>query len=266
MPEKNIITITVNYKRITLDARMIQYVFINHNIAEFHLSNDAQYKTRLSIKALESMLGDEFIRIHRNYLVAVRAIHTISDKVYLNNGETLHFAMRRKNELAAELRQRRQRLLERFNADRVSQTESEYHARFQSFDDLPIAFCDIEMVLDEKQNAVDWIFRYGNEALARLEKIALEDLIGHTFSSVFPNMDEKWLKSYERAALYGQTLEIIDHSPEIDADLDIICFPTIKGHCGCILLNVDEMRYAENQGDRQNARLRYLSKFLSQIS
>ena len=78
-------------------------------------------------------------------------------------------------------------------------------------------------------------------------------------------MDEKWLKSYERAALYGQTLEIVDHSPEIDTDLDIICFPTIKGHCGCILLNVDEMRYAENHGDRQNARLHYFAKLLEHI-
>lgn len=266
MSEPNFITITVNYKRIELDVRMIQYVFIDHNIAEFHLSNDTQCKTRIPIKKLEPMLGDEFIRVHRNYLVAVRAIHDISDKVYLNNGETLNFAARRKKELSAELRQRRQRLLDRLSATSETHTDSAYHARFQSFDDLPIAFCDIEMVLDENQNAVDWIFRYGNEALAQLEKCSLHDLIGHTFSSVFPNMDEKWLKSYERAALYGQTLEIIDHSPEIDTDLDIICFPTIKGHCGCILLNVDEMRYAENQGDRQNARLRYLSKFLNQIS
>lgn len=266
MPEPKLITITVNYRRVTLDTRMVQYVFVDHNIAEFHLSTGVRYRTRLPIKTLEPMLGDEFVRTHRNYLVAVRAIHEISDRVYLNNGESFVFAQRRKKELTDELRQRRQRLLERLSAMSGTHTESEYHARFQSFDDLPIAFCDIEMVLDKEQNAVDWIFRYGNEALAKLEKTTLNDLIGRSFSSVFPNMDEKWLKSYERAALYGQTLEIIDHSPEIDTDLDIICFPTIKGHCGCILLNVDEMLYADNQGDRQNARLRYLAKFLNKIT
>lgn len=266
MPYKRVISITHNYKRMEIDVRTIQYVFVEHNVvAEFCLSTGERYRTRLPIKTLEPMLGDEFIRTHRNYLVAVRAIHDISDRVYLNNGESLPFAQRRKKELKDELRQRRQRLLGRLSAVSEAHTEEEYHARFRSFDDLPIAFCDIEMMLDEEQNAVDWIFRYGNDALARLEKTALTELIGRSFSSVFPNMDEKWLKSYERAALYGQTLEIIDHSPEIDTDLDIICFPTIKGHCGCILLNVDEMRYAENQGDRQNAHLRYLSKFLSPI-
>lgn len=265
MPYKRTISITHNYKRVEIDIRTIQYVFIDHNSSEFYLSTGERYRTRFPLKKLEEALGDEFLKIHRNYLVAIRAIHSISDRVYLNNGEALVFAQRRKKELTDELRQRRQRLLDRFSATSDTHTEAEYHERYRSFDDLPIAFCDIEMVLDEGQNAVDWIFRYGNEALARLEKTPLEHLLGKSFSSVFPNMDEKWLKSYERAALFGQTLEIIDHSPEIDTDLDIICFPTIKGHCGCILLSVDEMRYAENPGDRQNARLRYLAKFLSKI-
>ena len=170
MPEPKAITITVNYRRVTLDVRMLQYVFIDRNISEFHLSNDARYRTRIPIKTLEPMLGDEFIRIHRNYLVAVRAIHDISDRVYLNNGESLAFAQRRKKELTDELRQRRQRLLDRLSAVSDTHTEPEYHARYRVFDDLPIAFCDIEMVLDASQNAVDWIFRYGNEALARRRK------------------------------------------------------------------------------------------------
>ena len=67
--------------------------------------------------------------------------------------------------------------------------------------------------------AVDWIFRYGNEALARLEKTPLEQLIDHSFGSIFPNMDAKWLRVYKRTALYGETLEIADYSPEIDTCL-----------------------------------------------
>ena len=41
-------------------------------------------------------------------------------------------------------------------------------------------------------------------------------------------MDSKWLQSYERATLYGETLEIMDYSPEIDTNLKIICFPTFQ--------------------------------------
>lgn len=206
------------------------------------------------------------MKIHRKYLVSVKAIHAITDKVILNNGEELTYVLRRKKELLAELQKKRQNILSRFVAGNATQTEEEYHARYQVFDDLPIAFTDIEMVLNEKNNAVDWVFRYGNAALAKLERTPLDQLLGKTFSSIFPNMDEKWLRSYEQAALYGQTLEIIDYSPEIDTYLDIICFPTQKGHCGCILLNINEMQYAENKGDRQNARLCYFAKLLAQNS
>ena len=121
-------------------------------------------------------------------------------------------------------------------------TREEYQRHYASYDSAPFAFTDIEMVFNEKRAAVDWIFRYANEALARLEKKPLEQLIDRSFSSIFPNMDDKWLRVYERTALFGETLEIIDHSPEIDTDLKIICFPTFKGHCGCILFKQAEIQ------------------------
>ena len=89
---------------------------------------------------------------------------------------------------------------------------------------MPFAFTDIEMVFDEERHAVDWIFRYGNSALSELEMIPIDKLIGNTFGSLFKNMDSKWLRSYERAALFGEMLEMIDYSPEIDKYLKVICF------------------------------------------
>ena len=38
-------------------------------------------------------------------------------------------------------------------------------------------------------------------------------------------MDAKWLRVYERTALFGETLEIVYYSPEIDTKLKIISFP-----------------------------------------
>ena len=74
------------------------------------------------------------------------------------------------------------------------------------------------------------------------KKLPLDKMIGSSFSSLFSNMDSKWLQSYERATLYGETLEIMDYSPEIDTNLKIICFPTFPGHCGCILFNIKQAR------------------------
>ena len=115
-----------------------------------------------------------------------------------------------------------------------------------TFENGIIGFPDLKrftLIFNEEKKAVDWIFRYGNEALAVLEKLPLNKMIGRSFSSLFLNMDAKWLRGYERATLYGETLEIVDYSPEIGKNLKIICFPTFPGHCGCILFDTDKLRY-----------------------
>ena len=78
-------------------------------------------------------------------------------------------------------------------------------------------------------------------------------------------MDDKRQRVYERTALFGETLEIIDHSPEIDTYLKIICFPAQPGHCGCLLFDIAEMKFAEDNGDAHNAKLRYFAKILEQL-
>ena len=74
-------------------------------------------------------------------------------------------------------------------------TEREYHNYYRSFDDLPFAFTDIEMIFNEHSHAVDWIFRYGNLALAKLEKVPLERLVGSSFGSLFNISEIEFMKN-----------------------------------------------------------------------
>ena len=119
------------------------------------------------------------------------------------------------------------------------------------------------MVFDDNAEAVDWIFCYGNEALAKIEKTPLKDLIGSSFGSVFANMDAKWLRSYEQVVLYGRILEIIDCSPEIDTYLHVTCFPTFPGHCGCILKDITKIEYVEGEKSSEKALRLYLAKVIN---
>ena len=94
--------------------------------------------------------------------------------------------------------------------------------------------------------------QFDDEALAELEKLPLEQLIDHSFGSIFPNMDAKWLRVYERTALYGETLEITDYSPEIDTELKIVCFPTFPGHCGCMLFDRRRIQTVQSSTSEDN--------------
>ena len=172
----------------------------------------------------------------------------------------LNYATRRRKEILAQLQEKQRKLIATFALPNTPQTPEEYHAFYRSFDQMPFAFTDIEMVFNEDRHAVDWIFRYGNEKLAEVERVPLTGLIGNTFGSIFSNMDDKWLCTYERATLYGERLEIMAYSPEIDTELKIICFPTFSGHCGCMLFPVDEIHCVQKQDELSQIWKNYLLK------
>lgn len=265
MQKTNSIVITANRDVVELDIRTILYIFMQENIAEVHVSGGKVYKTRMTLETLEAMLGDGFIKTHRSYLVSVMAIYDITDKIHLNNGETLNYVVRKKKEIVAEMRRKKESIIKSFSEDSLPKSAEKYHAQYESFDQLPIAFTVIEILYDENHNAADWIFRYGNQALANLEKLPLEQIVGNSFSSLFPNMDTKWLRSYERAALFGETLRIVDYSPEVDTYLDVICFPAGEGLCGCLMFDLSEVEYAGNSEDARNAKLRYIARLLDKL-
>lgn len=239
-----------------LDTATVLYIMMRRNYAEFHLAGGRTKDVRVTMAQLETRLGKDFVKIHRSTLVSVRAIHDVTDTVNLNNGETLNYVASKKAWLQSEIKKRKKNLLQVL----PEAGKTDFREYYRVFDNLPFAFTDIEMVFDEKSSAVDWIFRYGNPALAELEKLPLDTMIGASFGSLFPNMDAKWLRSYERSVLYGETLEILDYSPEIDAYLKIISFPTFPGHCGCILFDVSRIRFANTPSPAERAMLLYLTQ------
>lgn len=262
--EAKYITIISNRREIVLSISTILYIIMRGKKAEIHVFGGKIYETRMTLGELENSLGDGFIKVHRGCIVSAMAIHDITDKINLSNGDSLEYTIRKKKRIVEQFRSMQKSMISSFIEDGIPRSEEEYRKYYSSFDHMPFAFTDIEMIFNEERHAVDWIFRYGNLALAKLEKIPLERLIGSSFGSLFANMDSKWLQSYERATLYGEVLEMIDYSPEIDTSLKVICFPTFKGHCGCILFNTSEIKFTRNSNDAEEALLFYFGKLPEQ--
>lgn len=240
-PDGQYLPIVVDRRPAMVKVDTILYITVRKATAQLHLSDGKIYEIRRSLSALERELGDDFVRIFRDTLVSVKAVHSFTDSVNLVNGESLPYSPGHREQLRQRLAARQKQFIDSLTDEQAPATPEEYRAHYSCFDNAPFAFTDIEMVFSENCHAVDWIFRYGNQALAKIEKLPLEKILGASFSSLFSNMDSKWLYSYEQAALFGKTLELLDYSPEIDTNLKIICFPTFRGHCGCIMFNLDEL-------------------------
>lgn len=237
------ITLISNRRHVEIDVDSIIYVRMNNRNIEVHLTGGRTYESRYPLEVLEEQLGDGFIRVYRSCIVSVLAIHEVGKTIELINGEHLYYPVRKKREVIEELWRKRLSISSSFKSVGTPQSTEEYQAYFRSFEHMPFAFTDIEIVFDGELRAVDWIFRYGNQALAKLEKLPLDKLIGKAFGDIFYNMDPKWISCYERAALYGERLELMDYSPEIDTYIKVICFPTFRGHCGCILMDLSELEF-----------------------
>lgn len=259
----NRITVTSDKKRITLNVSTILYVQMKRNIAAIHTISGAVYETRLTLAELERMLGDGFLKVSRGTLVSAMAVHEVGEQIELNNGERLDYAVRSRREIAAQLSARQKTVIRRVHEQEGRDADEHTREQYRCFDTMPIAFADIEMLFDDARRAVDWRFCYANQALAVLENVPLHELIGATFGTLFSNMNVKWLRLYERAVLYHETLEVVDHSPEIDTDLRVICFPTSRGHCGCLLFPVTRLHYTTISPEGNAALLRYLKTLLN---
>ena len=162
MPEERYITIVSARKTIALRVSTILYVLMNGKYANIHVLGDQVYRTTMTLGEIEEKIGDGFLRVHRGCLVAVMAIHNVTDTINLSNGESLGYTARKKGEIMKTLRNAQQDVIREFQNHGVPMTDDEYHDYYRSFDQLPFAFTDIEMVFDEEKRAVDWIFRYGN--------------------------------------------------------------------------------------------------------
>ena len=180
------VSVISNRRRISLPAEEILYVRLVNRQSVIHVSGGKTYETYTTINELAQILGSSFIRTDRATLVSAKSIHAIGKKIELINGETLSFTTRRKRELKEQLRAGRRQIVRELAGNDAPVTWEEYKRHYASYDSAPFAFTDIEMVFNEERAAVDWIFRYGNEALAKIEKTPLEQLIGHSFGSIFP--------------------------------------------------------------------------------
>lgn len=264
--EMGLINIISDRKNVTLDSDVILYIIMHGKIAEIHIVGGSVYETRATLKDLEGLLKEDFVKIHRGCIVSVKAIHDVTDTVDLSNGEELLYTVRKKKQIVAEIQEKQKRMINALGKRGIPATEEGYRRYYSSFEYLPIAFTDIEMVFNEESHAVDWIFRYANQELARLEKLSLNQLLGKSFGSLFSNMDSKWLRSYERSALYGEVLELMDYSPEIDTNLKVICFPTFKGHCGCILFDLDRIKAVDSSNNVHKIWDTYLRNSTKQLT
>ena len=225
------------FERKNIDISNILYLTRQNPLTKITFFDGKEILTAIPVKEIAIYLPDEeFVNITKGILLRKSQIVNISDDGLYTMTDGSIFQGRKRN--ISQHKQLRQAL--GLSKEQNEKTEKmiplELLEKCSILNDMPLAFCVIELVFDANGRGVDFVFRYCNEEMAVVEGIPVSEMLNNSFYEVFENGDKKWLVTYADVALNGKKVILHDYSPEIGKDLTIYCFQPHPGYCACILI------------------------------
>ena len=225
------------FERKNIDISNILYLTRQNPLTKITFFDGKETLTAIPVKEIAIYLPDEeFVNITKGILLRKSQIVNISDDGLYTMTDGSVFQGRKRN--ISQHKQLRQALgLSKEQDEKAEKMISlELLEKCSILNDMPLAFCVIELVFDANGRGVDFVFRYCNEEMAVVEGIPVSEMLNNSFYEVFENGDKKWLVTYADVALNGTKVILHDYSPEIGKDLTIYCFQPHPGYCACILI------------------------------
>ena len=103
-------------------------------------------------------------------------------------------------------------------------------------DKMPIGFCVIEPVYNDKGMFEDFVFRYCNEHFTSIVHAPVCDLTGKSLKSILKVYNKKRLMRLCSVAEKGGDRFVRDHIADSENFFDIYCFQPEKGLCACVVI------------------------------
>ena len=225
------------FERKNIDISNILYLTRQNPLTKITFFDGKEILTAIPVKEIAIYLPDEeFVNITKGVLLRKSQIVNISDDGLYTMTDGSVFQGRKRN--ISQHKQLRQALGLSQKQDEKAEKmiPIELLEKCSILNDMPLAFCVIELVFDANGRGVDFVFRYCNEEMAVVEGIPVSEMLNNSFYEVFENGDKKWLVTYADVALNGKKVILHDYSPEIGKDLTIYCFQPHLGYCACILI------------------------------
>lgn len=225
------------FERKNIDIANILYLTRQNPHTKITFFDGKEILTAIPVKEIAIYLPDEeFVNITKGVLLRKSQIVNISgDGLYTMTDGSVFQGRKRNISQHKQLRQALG-LSEEQDAKAEKMIPLELLEKCSILNDMPLAFCVIELVFDANGRGVDFVFRYCNEEMAVVEGISVSEMLNNSFYEVFENGDKKWLVTYADVALNGTKVILHDYSPEIGKDLSIYCFQPHPGYCACILI------------------------------
>lgn len=213
----------------------IKYLLRQENKTCIYMTDGRVVKTFITVKDLyEILIPYDYISINKGTVVSRGQIDHIENCTYhVKDGVRLEG---RKRGAATH-----KFLNKSLHQDPAKTLSPNIRTRFSVLDDMPIAFCVIELIFNKNGTGIDFVFRYCNKEMLLLEGMDTLEILDQSFYQAFPNGDKKLLAAYTDVALNGGSCRLKTYSARIHRELIIKCFQPLENFCACILIPAYEI-------------------------
>lgn len=221
------------FNRNNIEIRDIKYLAREQSKTCIYLIDGRVVRTYIPTKDFYAVLASSnFLNINKGVVVSRSQIdHIANSCYYMIDGAVFEG---RKRTAAAHKALNKE--LHQYQVD--TPTPDMIRERFSVLDNMPEAFCVLEIVFSRDGSGMDFVFRYCNQQMANLEHRTLEEMLDHSFSEVIHDSAQRWLVAYADVATTGNCRFLRDYSPDIDKELYITCFQPAEGFCACLITPV----------------------------
>jgi PAS domain S-box-containing protein len=147
----------------------------------------------------------------------------------------------------------------------AEQTLRDNEARLRSiFTSIDQGYGMAEMILDPQGKPVDYRFIEVNPLFG--EMTGLHDAKGRTAMELVPGLERKWVETYARVALDGETLRFKDNSDIMGRHFDIFAMPVEPhGRFVTVFRDVTEQTRIQNALAQSEAQFRSITEAMPQV-
>ncbi|QRM31108.1 HWE histidine kinase domain-containing protein [Microvirga sp. VF16] len=140
----------------------------------------------------------------------------------------------------------------------LRETDMRYHALFEALDQ---GFCIVEMIFDEQNRPVDYVFAEVNPIFE--EQTGLYDAAGKSMRSLQPTHEDYWFDIYGRVALTGEPARFEHEAAALDRWYDVFAYRIGNPEQRRVAILFDDItgrKLAENARRESEERLRQVQE------
>ncbi len=127
------------------------------------------------------------------------------------------------------------------------ESEKKYRSLFDNIQD---GFALHEIVLDENNNPVDYIFLDINDAFERVTGLKKRDLIGEKVTETLPGIEKdpaEWIGTYGKVALTGESISFENFSESLQRWYSVSAYRPAEGQFAALLTDITETKKSEEK-------------------